>query len=237
MVSLIIANWKMNFTPEESINFCNNIVNQIDNSTTTNKLLIAPPIPYIAYLAQKFQSLSFCAQNVSVHEGYGAYTGEYSSRILKNSGIDYCLVGHSERRELLGESNDMVKSKVQNCLNVDITPIICIGEPIEVRQHGKHKDFLRRQIIESIPSTKKKLIIAYEPLWAIGSGMTPSISELKETFGVINSITGNTRLIYGGSVNQSNIDRILDLPDVGGVLVGKAALNYKSLIRMLSVNI
>jgi triosephosphate isomerase len=239
MIPLIIANWKMNLTFEESIIFCSKIA----SSSYTSSLVLCPPIPYLAYLASKFRSIQFCAQNISALTGYGAYTGEYSSVMIKECSINYALVGHSERRNIFHESNETIKQKAINCNRAGVTPIICIGEPKENRRNGSYKEFLLRQLEECVPVDQNfsKLIIGYEPLWSIGTGLLPSEDELIEIFELINSslkqshIANNISLVYGGSVNLDNLKKILNLKNISGVLVGKASLDSEILLKMLQV--
>jgi len=241
MMPLIIANWKMNVTFEEAIQFCTYIVSREYN----NFPIICPPAPYLAYLSNRFKSIKFCAQDVSAIENNGAFTGEYSSLMLKQCFVDYSLTGHSERRELFKESNEIIRQKVISCFNASVIPIICVGEPLEIRQSGSYKEFLLKQLSESLPNkmdftNKNSIILAYEPIWSIGTGMIPSDYELIETFETIYSflnqcnIANNVTLVYGGSVNLENIAKILNLKNVSGVLIGKASLDSKILAQMLN---
>lgn len=236
MNHLIIANWKMHLTLEESIRFCTSLTGKNYN----NHLIISPPAPYLAYLANSFPSISFCAQNISHIENTGPYTGEYSGFILKSCNINYALIGHSERRNLFGESNEVIRQKAQNCLNAGISPIICIGEPLNVRENGNYKDFILKQLVESVPHTPVPIIIAYEPIWSIGTGLIPSESQLIEVCEIVGSflresqVANNMRLVYGGSVNLDNIKNIVNLKNISGVLIGSASLKYEVLIQMLT---
>ncbi|XVN42730.1 MAG: triose-phosphate isomerase family protein [Candidatus Rickettsia vulgarisii] len=240
MKKLIIANWKMNLSLEEAFTFCNKLVQQ----NCYNDLIIATPPIYLSYLSDKFKSLTFSAQDVSKYQGEGSYTGEYSSSLLKLSNINYSIIGHSERRELFNESNQLVRQKVENCFQADLTPIICIGENLELRTNKTYKEFLLRQLVESLPKNYQELskdyIIAYEPVWSIGIGNIPKEDELVEVFDIINSflkqsqVANNVSLVYGGSVNLDNIKQILNLQEIGGVLVGKSSLDYQVLVKMLN---
>lgn len=242
MTKLIIANWKMNLSLKDSFAFCINLsALQYDNT-----LIIAPPSPYLAYLSDKFKSLTFCAQNVRRYEGQGSYTGEYSSLLLKLSNINYAIVGHSDRRNLFNETNEVIKQKVEKCLQVDITPIICIGEDLEARQNKHYQEFLLNQLTETLPNNykflnkNKNIIIAYEPIWSIGTGNLPIKEELIEIFMIINSflqesqVANNFRLVYGGSVNLANTKNILNIPYIDGIMVGRASLNQQILFKMLN---
>ncbi|MCC8417836.1 MAG: triose-phosphate isomerase [Rickettsia endosymbiont of Bryobia graminum] len=225
MKKLLIANWKMNLSLEEAFTFCNKLVKHDYN----NNLIIAPPSIYLSYLSDKFKSLAFSAQDVSKYQGEGNYTGEYSSSLLKLSNINYSIIGHSERRDLLNESNQLIRQKMENCFDADVTPIICIGEHLDLRVNKTYKEFLLRQLVESLPKNYQDLtkhyIIAYEPVWSIGTGNIPKKDELVEVFDIINSflsqsqVANNISLVYGGSVNLNNIEQILSLQEIDGVLV------------------
>lgn len=240
MKKLIIANWKMNLSLEEAFIFCNKLVQQ----SYYNDLIIASPSIYLSYLSDKFKSLIFSAQDVSKYQGEGSYTGEYSSSLLKLSKINYSIVGHSERRELFNESNQLIRQKIENCFQTNITPIVCIGENSELRASKTYKEFLLRQLAESLPKNYQELnkdyIIAYEPVWSIGTGNIPKKDELREVFDIINSflhqsqVANNVSLVYGGSVNLNNIEQILNLQEIDGVLVGKSSLDYQVLVKMLN---
>lgn len=242
MKKLIIANWKMNLSLTDSLSFCTKLARQ----EYSNDLIIAPPSPYLAYLAEKFNTLPLCAQNVSRYEGAGNYTGEYSSLLLKLSNINYAIVGHSDRRNLFNETNEIVQQKVERCLHSDIIPIICIGENINIRTYRDYQQFLLTELAESLPNNYKMLnknktiIIAYEPIWSVGTGRVPLQEELVEIFDIIHSflaqsrVANNIRLVYGGSVNLKNIKNILNLPNIDGVMVGTASLDYQILIKMLN---
>ena len=138
MEQLIIANWKMNLTFKEA----SNLTRFLSEHNNCHKLIIAPPTPYIAYLAQNYQQLRFCAQDVSVKNAFGSYTGESSAKFFKSCGVNYSLIGHSERRTLFGETNQIVRKKAEVCIENQITPIICIGESEALRNSGNYKEFL-----------------------------------------------------------------------------------------------
>ncbi|WP_250311654.1 triose-phosphate isomerase [Rickettsia endosymbiont of Oedothorax gibbosus] len=239
MKKLIIVNWKMHMSLDEAFKFCTKLTEQQYN----NQLIIAPPIPYLAYLSDKFKSLEFCGQNVSRFVGQGSYTGEYSSLLLKLSKINYSIVGHSERRNFLQESNALIRQKAENCLESQVTPIICIGEDLAIRQNNNYKDFLLKQLEESLPNIvgEQNLIVAYEPIWAIGTGITPGQEELTEIFDALNyylkqrQVANNISLVYGGSVNLDNIEKILSIQNIDGVMVGKSSLDYQMLVQMLNI--
>lgn len=236
MVPFIIANWKMHFSLTHANAVCNKLM-----AHQCEKLIIAPPAPYLALLAANFPSLTFCAQNLSKFITEGAYTGEYSGSMLKSCGINYSIIGHSERRVLFHDTNAIVAAKVNACLKAGITPVICIGESAQNRQDGCHAHVLIEQLQTFISDDiNDEIIIAYEPIWSIGTNRLPTTSELIETFEAINSylaqskVAKNVRLLYGGSVNLDNIEQILSINHVNGVLVGKSSLDPEILIEMLN---
>lgn len=234
---IIIANWKMNFNLEEAFDYCR----KISHSNYESKLVICPPAPYLAYLSNQFPELVFGAQNVSRYKDFGALTGEYSALQLESENIRYSIIGHSDRRGLFFETNEVVKQKAQNCAEAGITPIICVGECLEERRQERYLEFIKSQVKESVPTLKGSMIVAYEPVWAISSNsnLTASREQIKEVINLIYSVLSelelakNVRLVYGGSVNISNIEAILSLDHVSGVLVGSASLNYNDIIQIL----
>ncbi len=242
MKKIIIANWKMFISLDDSHKLCTELTKQ----KYDNRLIIAPPIPYLAYLSKQFEYIEFCGQNVSQFEEQGSYTGEYSSLLLKLSNVNYSIIGHSERRYFCGESSELVRQKAENCLKAEVTPIICIGEDLEIRKNNVYREFLITQLLESLPiiqllnDNNTNIIIAYEPIWSIGTGIIPSKSQLIEIFDIINlsiqqsQVANNVSLVYGGSVNADNIKKILSIKNIDGVMVGKSSLDYQILLRMLN---
>ncbi len=236
MKPIIIANWKMNLTLEDALLKAG----QLNSKNYSAQVLLAPPAPYLAYFANNFKNINICAQDASTLSGYGAYTGEYSAEMLKSCGINYSIIGHSERRTISAESNKIVKKKVANCINAQITPIICIGETLEARQNNNYNEFILGQISESIPEDAHSIIIAYEPCWAIGSGIAPTIKEISEIFNFIktsekiNIVAKNAQLVYGGSVSSKNYKEILAVPGNNGIILGSASLNDEELSLILN---
>lgn len=243
MKPIIIANWKMHFLLAEAVTICSKIMSQ----DLQCNLIIAVPSPYLAYLSDKFQSIQFCAQNVSHFSDTGAYTGEFSTIMLKSANIDYVIIGHSERRNIFAESDELIAQKVYCCFKASITPIICIGETLSDRNNADYRPFLIERLItalSALDTTQSRLnniIIAYEPIWSIGTNVTPTQEQLTGIFADIyyflqqSQIANNAHLVYGGSVNLDNIQQILNIPNVNGVLVGKSSLDYRILLQMLKL--
>jgi len=222
---IIIANWKLN----GSIQFAKNYIKNIDfvSSTDGKNLIVCPPVPLIPYL--KSDKFYIGAQDTSIYN-LGAFTGEISSKLLKEVGCDFSLVAHSERRKIFNESNDDILDKIENLISSNIIPIFCIGENLEQRKENLTKDILKDQILSSLPSKidQNKIIIAYEPVWSIGTGLIPNIEEILEIHDFIkNDIfkNSNLKVVYGGSVKAENYKSIIDERLVDGLLVGGASIN------------
>lgn len=236
MKPIIIANWKMNLTLQEA----GLKAKLLESSNYSAQFLLAPPMPYLAYFANLFKKITFCAQDVSAISGFGSYTGEYSAEMIKSCDVNYAIIGHSERRSNFHESNRIVKKKAENCIKAGITPIICIGEPLEARKNHNFKEFILEQITESIPEHASDIIIAYEPSWAIGTGISPTIDEIAEIFEFIKTsskismVAKNAQAVYGGSVNSKNYKEILAVPNNSGVILGGASLDDQELGSILN---
>ena len=237
---IIAANWKLN----SSFGFINDYFENFhfSSSDDTNSCVIfCPPLPYLnscySFMPSK-TSVFLGAQNCSNFDS-GPYTGEISSIMLKENFCKFCIVGHSERRHIFKESSIDVKLKSENLLSSDIIPIICIGETLEEKNKGLTKDVLINQLINSLPSntSPNNIIIAYEPVWAIGSGLIPTLSEINEIHSFIKKDIlefENYKILYGGSVKSENSRDIIDLPNVDGVLVGGASLDPIEFSKILN---
>ncbi len=234
MNPLIIGNWKMNFSLDESLEFCLKLQRDVEN---TKNIIIAPQAPYISLLKKECGKINFASQNVSSLAGDGSYTGEYNAASVKSAGADYAIIGHYERRKLFSEGDSVVYSKIQNCLDSKVRPIICVGESLEDRTKDRYKETLTESIKNSIPKTDEEIIVAYEPFWSIGTGLVPSRNELEDIFAFLEGIfpKGRTRLIYGGSVDLKNIDKILEIKEITGILLGRLSLNYRNFLELLNL--
>ena len=233
---IIAGNWKMNFTPDEAKTFVEQIKSQID----TDKAEVVLCVPYLALPtvkeALKGTNVKVGAQNMHYMDS-GAYTGEISAEMLKGLGVPFVIVGHSERRERFGESDLIVNLKVVNAIKHGITPIICIGESQRQNKEERTKAVLRKQIKfafdELTSDDAAKVVIAYEPIWAIGTGVTPTAEKAEEICKFIRTrierkynkeTAAAIRILYGGSVDPSNADDIFKQPDIDGGLVGGASI-------------
>lgn len=236
MNRIIIANWKMNIKLGEAIA----LAQKFESFNHSSQFFLAPPTPYLSYLSKVLVKTKICAQDVSSIKELGAYTGENSATIIKSCGVNYSIIGHSERRTNQRESNSIVRKKIESCIEAGITPIVCIGEPLESRQNKNFKEFLIEQINSSIPSNAHNLIIAYEPVWAIGSGIAPKPEEIYEIVELIKKsarvelVAKNAQLVYGGSVSSKNFAEIITVPELSGVLMGSASLDESEMSYILN---
>ena len=219
MTNLIVANFKMHGTNAFIENW---FADFTKNSDILKNVIIALPATHIA--AFRDYGLVLSGQNVSASES-GAFTSQISAKMLKDSGADYCIIGHSEAREQLSESNKSIKEKYEQLKNIQMSPIVCVGESLQIKESGKTKEHLKSQL--SLFNTETEdLIIAYEPIWAIGTGLVPTEKEIDEAIECIREIFKKPiKVLYGGSVKASNAKNLLDNTDINGLLVGGASLN------------
>lgn len=233
-----IANWKMNLGVQDGISFSNSISNSLREKIGTNlEVIICPPSITLPYCYQILKTVSkLGAQNIShLDSSKGAFTGEISSEMVSDY-ADYVIIGHSERRINMNETNHDASLKGRYVLNYNMTPIICIGESDEQRDSGNYIDFLLNQLKESSKGIEKEMIVAYEPIWAIGSGNSCNIEQVTEISNKVKSIYGEDMpFVYGGSVNESNVEQFFINKGIDGVLVGSASLNVESFEKMLSL--
>jgi triosephosphate isomerase len=226
MSKLVIANFKMNGCKD----FIKNWIKDFSSvKELTNEILVALPSPYLAIFSDSGLALS--GQNVS-NEKSGAYTSQLSAEMLKDCGVKYCLIGHSEARQYLMETNENIKQKFDQLNEESIQPILCIGEPFEIRETSKTTDYLLEQLKLFSPD-QENIIIAYEPIWAIGTGLTPEIEDIQLAVDCVRSKFNNSiNVLYGGSVNSSNAANISEKTDIDGLLVGGASLNPKEFAKI-----
>ena len=232
--SYFVANWKLNGNFKFIDQFIENLNLPEDKSKCT---VICPTSIHLEYISRKKNKFYLGAQNVSQYKD-GAYTGEISCDSLSELKIDFCIIGHSERRQIYYESNIDVNSKSLKLINNEIVPIICIGETLKQKQNDKTKDVLAKQLEEGIGDTSNSnnTIIAYEPVWAIGTGLTPSLEEIYKTHEFIkthNTKFNNYKIIYGGSVKVDNAKEIVSLSNVDGALIGGASLKSDEFTKII----
>ena len=226
MSNLIVANFKMNGTHAFIEDWFTSF-NQ--NNTALKDIVVALPAPYIS--AFRDYGLLLSGQNVSENDS-GAFTSQISAEMLKDSGADYCIIGHSEAREQLSESNDAIREKFDQLNKLKISPIVCVGESLQIKETKKTKEHLLSQL-SVLDAETENLIVAYEPIWAIGTGLVPTETEIDEAVGCIRSVFKNPiKVLYGGSVKASNAHILLDNTDINGLLVGGASLNPQEFAKI-----
>lgn len=228
----IIANWKMNGQLSSSIDFIKNINNIKDDK----EIIICPPFTLIKTLIDySFDNIEFGAQDCSAAIG-GAFTGDISADMIYDIGCKYVIVGHSERRSYNNETIDVIKLKIDSAIRSGLIPIICIGEKKNDRENGNYLKIIENEIdLLSLDKLNNKFIIAYEPIWSIGN-VAAKIEQIEEIINHINKLLSNDlKIIYGGSVNDQNIDEILNIDRNLGVMIGNASLDINKFNKMINV--
>jgi triosephosphate isomerase (TIM) len=240
---IVAGNWKMNKSFEEANILASEIMGMVADEVKGNvKVVFCTPFPYllpIKNLLGNNSRISVGAQNCSEHES-GAYTGETSAAMLKSIGVPYVILGHSERRQYFGENGKLLAKKVDVALKHGLVPIFCCGEPLDVREKNQHEKLVQQQIEESLfhldEAAIKKIVIAYEPVWAIGTGKTATSQQAQDMHAVIRkqlagkygqSAANEIPILYGGSVNAANAKELFSCPDVDGGLVGGVSLKSR----------
>jgi triosephosphate isomerase len=241
------ANWKMNKTVGESLDFVSRL-KKLVIGVNDRQVVIAPSFTalYPVGAALKESGIGLAAQNLSDNRE-GAYTGEVSARMLADAGCMYVIVGHSERRVLFGESNDSIHDKIGMALEFGMQPIFCIGETLQERETGRTFEVIEKQIKEGLNPIKAydigKMVVAYEPVWAIGTGKTATPEQAGEAHAFIRQLmeklcgkepAHRLPLIYGGSVNPDNIGKLMAQPDINGALVGGASLDADTFGKIIA---
>lgn len=244
---ILAANWKMNKTPSQTAAFFQGFLPRFGPSCAA-EVVVVPPFTSLPAAAEALAGQSLVglgAQNVHP-EPNGAYTGEVSLEFLKELGVRYVVLGHSERRQYFGETDLFINQKVRATLKAGMTPILCIGETLEQRDAGKLTDVCRTQLRGGLaglaPTEADKVVVAYEPIWAIGTGRTATPAQAQEAHSFVRSVLGeifggvgaqHVRIQYGGSMKPENAAELMAQPDVDGGLVGGASLDPDSFYRMV----
>jgi triosephosphate isomerase len=243
------ANWKMNLTIQQGEQLLNDIISKPHDLASHQLAVFAVPFPYLTMAVQKFVGKSnvfIAAQNCSNNKN-GAYTGETSVEILQSVGIQYVVLGHSERREYYNESNQFLAEKIDICLANNMKPIFCCGEPLAIREAESQNEFVAKQLNESLfhltAEQIQEVVIAYEPIWAIGTGKTASSAQAQEIHAFIRryiaskygiDIADSISILYGGSVKANNAVELFSQPDVDGGLVGGASLIAEEFVAIIN---
>lgn len=243
---IVAANWKMNLNLPEGEQLADQIISGLPAELNC-EVILAPPFIHLNGLMRKTYGtpVRLAAQHCHF-EVSGAFTGEVSASMLKSIGLEYVITGHSERRQLFFESNEMIKSKVNAILSAEMFPVFCCGEPLDIRNEGLQNEFVRGQLEDSVfhldPPQFSKLVIAYEPIWAIGTGVTASPQQAQEMHAFIreairfrygNELSQKMRILYGGSIKADNAFTLFSQPDVDGGLVGGASLMASGFLEII----
>ena len=249
-VKIVAGNWKMNLNRGEAQALVSEITGMLsDEVTHPVKVILFPANIYIGAIVQLTSSdhrIAIGAQNCSNKES-GAFTGEVSAAMLKSIGCHYVLIGHSERRAYFGETNTLLSEKIDLAIKHLLHPVYCIGELLEDRNNKKHFDVIQNQLTEGIfhldTTAFEKCIIAYEPVWAIGTGLTASDEQANETIGVIRkaiaakygkAVANRVRIQYGGSMKPSNVKGLMAQPEIDGGLIGGASLQAEDFAKVVN---
>lgn len=244
---IVAGNWKMNLDFEKADDLLFQIGEELEKNTPQNvEIVICPPALYLELATDFADEIEFKigAQNISQHTG-GAYTGEISAQMISSMDIDYCIIGHSERRKYFNETSEELSQKVANLLEFGVQPIFCVGEQLEDRDANQHFDIVKSQLKEGLfhlsSSEFSNIVVAYEPVWAIGTGRTASPEQAQEMHAFIRTlitenysldIANETSILYGGSCNAKNAKELFSQQDVDGGLIGGASLVAKDFIAI-----
>lgn len=244
---VIAGNWKMNKSPADVVEFMNSFTPLVEN--TQNEVILC--VPYIdlftAIEKAKGTNIKISAQNVHFKEN-GAFTGEISPKMLQDIGVEYVIIGHSERRQYYNETDETVNLKIKSALEHNLKPIVCVGETLEQREAGVTNSFVSSQVKNALDgidvSELKNIIIAYEPIWAIGTGKTASSEDANDVCKCIReelkklyaNESENVIIQYGGSVKSSNAKELFEMSDIDGGLVGGASLDAEEFSKIVNYN-
>lgn len=242
------ANWKMNLTLDKASNLIENLLAENIALKNNQKVIFSVPFPYLIYVKEQIKNNKnyFVAAQNCYFQKSGAYTGEVSGEILQSVGSDYVIIGHSERREYFNENHQMLTEKINLCFENNLKPIFCCGEPLSVRENEEQNSYVENQLKESLfhlsPEQLNEFVIAYEPIWAIGTGKTASSAQAQEMHAHIrnvirqkyNDVVADTMsILYGGSVKANNAKEIFNEKDVDGGLVGGASLDASEFAQII----
>jgi len=246
--TLIAANWKMNMLRWEAEELARSFLEKVPDLTAYSDVVLIPPFTVLDVVREVIDGthVKLGAQDVFWEER-GAFTGEISPGMLRDAGCEWVIVGHSERRRVLGETDEMVNKKIRASIDSGLNVILCVGETLEEREGGKHLKRITGQVEIALSQLEldslDSLVIAYEPIWAIGTGKHATPDEADYVQGTIREITGNifgdkaegVRTVYGGSVTEENIKELIKEPNIDGALVGGASLQAESLAKIVQM--
>ena len=243
---IIAGNWKMNKTPAQGAELVNELKPLVKDADCDVVVCVPATDIYAVAQAVKGSNIHLGAQNVHFAES-GAYTGEISADMLLELGVEYVIIGHSERRQYFGENDETVNKRTLTALNKGLIPIVCVGETLEEREGNKTEEVLKRQITEGLKGVEDltKLVVAYEPVWAIGTGKTATAEQANETIGYIRKVlaenfcadcAAKVRIQYGGSMKGSNAKELMAQPEIDGGLIGGASLKAPDFALVVNYN-
>lgn len=248
---IVAGNWKMNKSLDEGLSLVSEIIHMAeDEKHNEAEVVLCVPFIHLVSVAKMIQgkeNIHLAAQNCH-HEESGAYTGETSAAMIQSTGAKYVIVGHSERREYFGENDALLFAKIKQALSNGLSPIYCCGETLDVRETGKHISLVTGQVSEALfalsPDEIQKVVIAYEPVWAIGTGKTASAEQAQEMHAALRKhlavkfgeeIANSISILYGGSVKPDNASEIFAKADVDGGLIGGASLKSRDFMQIIAV--
>jgi triosephosphate isomerase len=245
-IPVIAGNWKMNKVRDEALQFIYSVNQEVPSKELVETVICASDVLLRCLVKRQGDELRIGAQNVH-YEEFGAFTGETSPRVLETTGVTYVIIGHSERREMFNETDETVNKKLHTALKYHLTPIVCVGESLSIREAGTTNDYVRSQVVNAYKGVSAKnallTIVAYEPIWAIGTGKTATPEQAEDTILSIrnvlaelygNDVSERIRILYGGSVNTSNIEALIAKPNIDGALVGGASLDPASFLALVT---
>jgi len=248
---IVAGNWKMNLDYNEGLGLFSEVINMVkDEVTGSQQAVVCSPFIHLhslAQLAKGYQKVSIGAQNAHQAES-GAYTGEISAKMIHSVGAEYVILGHSERRQYFGETNELLARKTDTALKHGLKPIFCIGETLTERESDQHFDIIKTQLTEGIfhlnEAHFEHIVLAYEPVWAIGTGKTATSQQAQEMHAFIRieiaakygqTVASNTTILYGGSCNPKNAPELFAQPDIDGGLIGGASLKSRDFVDIVKV--
>lgn len=242
---IIAGNWKMFKTRDEALQFILPVANEMPSNQLVDSVICAQFTVLRCLTKRQGENLRIGAQNMHYLDE-GAYTGEVSAPMLKGINVSYVIIGHSERRAMFNETDEAINKKLHKAFEYDITPILCVGETLEHRESNKTEEVLENQLVNDLKGLKasdvESLVIAYEPIWAIGTGKTATSEMANETCGFVRSVVAKlygdevaqkVRIQYGGSVKTSNIEELMSMPEIDGALIGGASLKAADFITLV----
>lgn len=243
-IPIIAGNWKMYKTRDDALDFIYRVNGKMPSVDLVETVLFTSPIYLRTLVKRQEENLRIGAQNMHF-ENEGAYTGEISASMLKNIGVTWVLIGHSERRQYFNETDESVNKKLKKALASELKPMVCVGESLEIREKGETDSFVKNQVVKAYQDITKqealKTVLAYEPIWAIGTGKTATPKDANDTIKAIrkvlkelynDEIANQIRILYGGSVKPTNLAELLKESDIDGALIGGASLDANSYLEM-----